>query len=81
MNTYLRNGKITSQQQNEPIAPPAAADEKEKGVRVNGYQQVLEMLSVADAEFRESLLKRMAVHDKQLVISLRAELAQNYQIF
>jgi len=52
------------------------AQEKEQGYRVNGYAQILDMLKVADAPFRESLLGRLQVRDPQLVQSLRAHLAE-----
>jgi hypothetical protein len=59
----------------EPIEgaqPPA----DQQPIRVNGFQQVLAMLQIADAEFRESLLRRLAQRDRELAQSLRAEIAR-----
>jgi len=59
------------------IAPDAAAGEKaaaDQSVRINGFQQVIEMLRVADPAFRESLLKRLALKDRKLAASLRRDL-------
>lgn len=43
-------------------------------IRVNGFDQVLQMLRIADPEFRESLLRRMAARDPRLVATLRRDL-------
>jgi hypothetical protein len=48
----------------------------EPQIAVDGYQQVLEMLKIADSAFRESLLHRLAQRDPALVKQLRRELAQ-----
>jgi len=53
----------------EPAATPEPA-----GIAVNGYRQVLEMLRVADPEFRTSLLKRLRERDRALADNLRREL-------
>jgi hypothetical protein len=53
-------------------AGPAQANEA--GIPVDGFQQVLEMLQVADPAFRESLLRRLAARDRELARSLRADL-------
>ena len=47
-----------------------------KPIPINGFQQVLEMLKIADPEFRESLLKRLAHKDKKLAHSLRRDLQE-----
>jgi hypothetical protein len=47
---------------------------KEDPIQVNGFAQVLEMLKIADPEFRESLLRRLAARDRELARSLRADL-------
>jgi hypothetical protein len=52
----------------QPAAPEA------EGIRVDGFEQVLEMLKIADPAFRESLLRRLAARDAELARSLRAEL-------
>lgn len=60
-----------TQTANDPAETSAPAN----GVKVDGFAQVLAMLEIADPEFRESLLKRLAVRDKELAASLRADLA------
>ena len=54
-----------------PIQPDTKGQEP---IRVDGFQQVLAMLRVADEEFRESLLRRIAARDQNLARSLRADL-------
>ena len=46
----------------------------EPQIAVDGFRQVLDMLRVADPEFRESLLRRLADRDKNLVRNLRRDL-------
>ncbi|MGE0615256.1 MAG: hypothetical protein AB7P04_06420 [Bacteriovoracia bacterium] len=83
--SYLRNGKVKviPEKNGKPESQSAGAraaggPTKEApapaGVRVNGYQQVLDMLRAADPEFRQSLLRRMAVQDPELVKNLQLEL-------
>ena len=50
------------------------AVEGEQQIAVDGFQQVLEMLRIADPAFRESLLRRLAARDRDLARSLRADL-------
>ncbi len=50
------------------------AEESSEGFRVDGFDQVLQMLRAADADFRESLLRRLAQRDPRLVASLRRDL-------
>ena len=50
---------------------PSAKDEQ---IRVDGYQQVLAMLKIADDEFRASLLKRLNARDPQLAARIMREL-------
>lgn len=69
MNTYQRNGRIEEE-------TPTAQNQEEKGVRVDGFQQVLEMLCVADDDFRRSLLMRLEAQDSTLVRNLRSKLDQ-----
>jgi hypothetical protein len=45
-----------------------------KTIPINGFQQVLDMLRIADPAFRESLLKRLAAKDRELANSLRRDL-------
>ena len=44
---------------------------KEEGMRINGLQQVVEMLEHADPAFRESLLRRLTQRDPKLAQNLR----------
>ena len=74
MNTYTRKSGKVQIPAEKPETKTANANQ-EDGVRVNGYEQVLAMLKVADPEFRESLLRRLATRDKQLAASLRTTLA------
>lgn len=50
-------------------------EQGEPQVSVDGFQQVLEMLKIADPAFRESLLKRLAQRDRDLANELRRDLA------
>ncbi len=43
----------------------------EQGMRINGLQQVVDMLEHADPAFRESLLKRLTQRDPKLAQNLR----------
>ena len=60
----------------DPKATPAKpqSNAEEKQIEVDGFQQVLEMLKIADPEFRESLLKRLAARDRELAQTLRQDL-------
>ncbi len=55
-------------------AAQAPEPEEGSGFRVDGFDQVLQMLRAADADFRESLLRRLAQRDPRLVASLRRDL-------
>lgn len=44
---------------------------QEEGVKVNGLEQVIEMLRFADPVFRESLIKRLGQRDPNLALQLR----------
>ncbi len=70
MSAYSREPK--AQKNPAPIAEPARA--AEAPIAVDGFQQVLEMLRIADPAFRESLLRRLAARDAQLARELRADL-------
>ena len=71
MSAYSRDTKA-------PTAPtpaaPARGPAAEAPIAVDGFQQVLEMLRIADPAFRESLLRRLAARDAQLARELRADL-------
>ena len=49
-------------------------DPDQQPIPIDGFQQVLEMLRIADPAFRESLLRRLAQRDQQLANSLRRDL-------
>jgi hypothetical protein len=46
-------------------------------IPIDGFQQVLEMLKIADPHFRESLLRRLALKDQRLAHTLRRDLEGN----
>lgn len=60
----------------EAGAPGAGAGAKEE-VRINGFAQIVAMLEVADPDFRDSLLKRIAQRDPALARSLASDLTKN----
>lgn len=47
---------------------------KDERIRVNGFGQVLEMLKIADHDFRISLLRRLGAKDAELARALMQEL-------
>jgi hypothetical protein len=55
------------------VAPPEAAGD-ENLIPVHGFEQIVEMLRIADDAFRDSLLRRIALKDRELARSLRMEL-------
>ena len=55
-----------------------ATQDEEKQIPVDGFQQVLEMLKIADPAFRESLLKRLAARDRDLARNLRRDLDASF---
>ena len=57
---------------NKPVN--GSNQEVEPQIAVDGFNQVLEMLRIADPAFRESLLRRLAARDRQLAANLRSEL-------
>jgi hypothetical protein len=60
---------------NEMIKEAHAETAREsQGIPINGFQQIVDMLKVADPQFRESLLRRLAARDPALVNSLRRDL-------
>jgi hypothetical protein len=50
------------------------ATDDDQGIRINGFAQVVAMLEVADPQFRESLLRRLAKRDPRLAKNLRSDL-------
>lgn len=53
------------------------AQPKDAPIKVDGFGQVIALLEVADASFRESLINRIAAKDPQLARQIRATLARN----
>lgn len=47
---------------------------QDQRIRIDGFNQVLEMLRVADPAFRESLLRNLAKRDPRLALNLRRDL-------
>ena len=45
-------------------------------IKVDGFQQVVELLLSADEDFRESLLQRISERDSNLARSLRIDVEQ-----
>jgi len=50
---------------------------KDAPIKVDGFGQVIALLEVADASFRESLINRIAAKDPHLARQIRATLARN----
>ena len=68
LNEYNRNGRATPENDAKP---------GEEQIKVDGFAQVIQLLQVADANFRESLLKRLAQKDPTLARNLRNYLNNN----
>lgn len=66
-----RDQQQTRQQQNPQNTSATTGGPLEEGVKINGLQQVIELLKYADPAFRESLLKRLQARDPNLASSLR----------
>ncbi|MGZ3699588.1 MAG: hypothetical protein ACXWP5_15695 [Bdellovibrionota bacterium] len=74
--TYGRNASVSLPQAAVSTdAAPENTAQGEQRVQIDGFNQVLEMLKIADPEFRESLLRRLAARDKDLARNLRRDLA------
>lgn len=56
-------------------AAAPGAKEKEENIRIDGFGQVIAMLQVADASFRESLLRRLAQKDPELALKIKRQLS------
>jgi hypothetical protein len=67
MSKYTNTGKNAAPTQD-------GGPQEEERIRVNGFAQVLEMLKIADADFRESLLRRLGSKDPELARQLRQDL-------
>lgn len=67
MKTETRTERNTGKEQ-------AALGKTEQNV--DGFDQVFQMLKIADPAFRESLLQRLSARDNELARTLRERLAQ-----
>jgi hypothetical protein len=56
---------------------PDSANPKDAPIKVDGFGQVIALLEVADASFRESLINRIAAKDPHLARQIRATLSRN----
>lgn len=65
-----------SDKKNQQAPASTDATPAEERIAINGFNQVLEMLRIADPAFRESLLRRLAAKDRALAQSLRRDLEQ-----
>lgn len=66
MNSYKNSQELRQAKDTEELTP------------IDGFQQIVEMLKVADPSFRESLLKRLAARDSKLVRLLRRGLEPSF---
>ena len=76
MSTYTRQGQFPGQN-DQPEAQQVSADSEEiveEKVKIDGFAQVVEMLEVADDDFRESLLKRIGARDPALAGRVRRQM-------
>jgi hypothetical protein len=48
----------------------------EEPIKMDGFGQVIQMLQVADQDFRDSLLKRLSARDPELARQIKAYLNQ-----
>ena len=63
---------MKNENQKSNQADPQSSEQQ--GIPINGFQQIVDMLKVADPQFRESLLRRLAARDVSLANSLRRDL-------
>lgn len=47
---------------------------QDEGIKINGYQQVLEMFKYADPAFRQSLLRRIEAKNPRLAQQIKSML-------
>ena len=79
--TYQRNGRMDSEKdnirKNEVNAlPQEPENSEEKAYRVHGFEQIIEMLHIAEKDFRDSLLKRIEAQNPELAKSLKRALVK-----
>lgn len=73
--TDTKRTQNTRQEAANSPAPEAAPGEAQ--IKVDGFGQVIALLEVADASFRESLINRIAAKDPSLARQIRATLSRN----
>jgi len=66
---FTNNNRNTQNAHDIPGSAPQEAQ-----IRIDGFAQVLEMLKIADPEFRTSLLRRLSQRDPELALQLRKSL-------
>ena len=71
---YGRSGKIIENEEAPESNAPEEENAKAQGIRVDGFQQVVDLLKAADPEFRRSLLMRLASQDPKLVRALQSHI-------
>ena len=59
---------------NPPMNRSESSEVDPQMIPIDGFQQVIEMLRIADPAFRESLLRRLAARDQHLANNLRRDL-------
>lgn len=74
MSTYTRQPAKNPDLRN--IAEPAKPLSTENTIKVDGFGQVLAMLEIADDDFRDSLLRRIAQRDPALAQQLHQEISK-----
>jgi hypothetical protein len=62
--------------QRESTNPAANSVPQQGDQKVDGFEQVFQMLKIADPAFRESLLQRLSARDLELARTLRERLAR-----
>jgi hypothetical protein len=62
--------------QQQQAGKPAAQQQQQGDQKVDGLEQVFQMLKIADPAFRESLLQRLSARDGELARTLRKRLAR-----
>lgn len=76
--TYQRNGQMARGSDAATLVPgteaPAMEAPKDNRIKVDGFGQVIDLLVSADAEFRESLLRRLTQQDPVMGANLRTAL-------
>ncbi len=75
MSSFTDTKRTPNTRQEAANSPAAAPGEAQ--IKVDGFGQVIALLEVADASFRESLINRIAAKDPSLARQIRATLSRN----